>query len=158
MAQAWLPVTVPRVPVGALEFPQVPRLIFLPGMNEITMAQMLIANQIDMAFSFTPANLKLVQGQNQAVITHYDRPPYGYMDWWPIGLGRGLSTTRPAEGSVPRGAQLVKAHRRQRGLLQGAGNPASVHTQHRRVLRLPAVRDQGLGAAQRHGGRHHRPR
>ena len=56
-------------------------------MNEITMAQMMIANQIDMAFSFTPANMKLVQGQNPAVITHYDHPPYGYMDWWPIGLG-----------------------------------------------------------------------
>jgi peptide/nickel transport system substrate-binding protein len=40
-----------------------------------------------MAFSFTPANMRLVQGQNQAVITHYDRPPYGFMDWWPIGLG-----------------------------------------------------------------------
>jgi peptide/nickel transport system substrate-binding protein len=67
--------------------PEVTRLIFLPGMNEITMAQMMIANQIDMAFSFTPANLKLVQSQNPNVITHYDRPPYGYMDWWPIGLG-----------------------------------------------------------------------
>jgi peptide/nickel transport system substrate-binding protein len=72
---------------GFHALPQVPRLIFLPGMNEITMAQMMIANQIDMAFSFTPANMKLVQGQNPNVITHFDRPPYGFMDWWPIGLG-----------------------------------------------------------------------
>ena len=72
---------------GFHALPPVTRLVFLPGMNEITMAQMMIANQIDMAFSFTPANMKLVQGQNPAVITHYDRPPYGYMDWWPIGLG-----------------------------------------------------------------------
>jgi len=72
---------------GFRPLPQVSRLVFLPGMNEITMAQMMIANQIDMAFSFTPANLKLVQGQNSKVITHYDRPPYGFMDWWPIGLG-----------------------------------------------------------------------
>jgi peptide/nickel transport system substrate-binding protein len=72
---------------GFRPLPQVPRLIFLPGMNEITMAQMMIANQIDMAFSFTPANMKLVQGQNPQVITHFDRPPYGFMDWWPIGLG-----------------------------------------------------------------------
>jgi peptide/nickel transport system substrate-binding protein len=72
---------------GFRPLPQVQRLVFLPGMNEITMAQMMIANQIDMAFSFTPANMKLVQGQNQNVITHYDRPPYGFMDWWPIGLG-----------------------------------------------------------------------
>ncbi|HEY3061526.1 MAG TPA: ABC transporter substrate-binding protein [Chloroflexota bacterium] len=72
---------------GFRPLPQVTRLVFLPGMNEITMAQMMIANQIDMAFSFTPANMKLVQGQNPKVITHFDRPPYGFMDWWPIGLG-----------------------------------------------------------------------
>ena len=72
---------------GFHALPQVSRLIFLPGMNEITMAQMMIANQIDMAFSFTPANMKLVQGQNPKVITHFDHPPYGFMDWWPIGLG-----------------------------------------------------------------------
>ncbi len=72
---------------GFHALPQVSRLIFLPGMNEITMAQMMIANQIDMAFSFTPANMKLVQGQNSRVITHFDHPPYGFMDWWPIGLG-----------------------------------------------------------------------
>ncbi|MBV9357254.1 MAG: ABC transporter substrate-binding protein [Chloroflexi bacterium] len=78
---------------GFAPLPQVPRLIFLPGMNEITMAQMLIANQIDMAFSLTSANLKLVQGQNQNIVTHYDHPPYGYMDWWPIGLG--FNTTVP---------------------------------------------------------------
>jgi peptide/nickel transport system substrate-binding protein len=72
---------------GFRALPQVPRLIFLPGMNEITMAQMMIAGQIDMAFSFTPQNMKLVQSQNPNVITHYDRPPYGFMDWWPIGLG-----------------------------------------------------------------------
>jgi peptide/nickel transport system substrate-binding protein len=72
---------------GFRALPQVQRLIFLPGMNEITMAQMMISNQIDMAFSFTPSNMRLVQTQNPAVITHFDRPPYGFMDWWPIGLG-----------------------------------------------------------------------
>jgi len=71
---------------GFRPLPQVQRLIFLPGMNEITMAQMMIANQIDMAFSFAPANLRLVQSQNPKVITHSDQPPYGYMDWWPISL------------------------------------------------------------------------
>jgi peptide/nickel transport system substrate-binding protein len=72
---------------GFRPLPQVQRLVFLPGMNEITMAQMMIANQIDMAFSFTPANMRLVQTQNPSIITHFDRPPYGFMDWWPIGLG-----------------------------------------------------------------------
>ena len=51
------------------------------------MAQKMIANEIDMAFSFTPGNMRAVQAQNPKVITHSDQPPYGFMDWWPIGLG-----------------------------------------------------------------------
>ena len=72
---------------GFRPLPKVERLIFLPGMNEITMAQMMVTNEIDMAFSLTPANMKLVQSQNKKIITSNDKPPYGYMDWWPIGLG-----------------------------------------------------------------------
>ncbi|MCL4499963.1 MAG: ABC transporter substrate-binding protein [Chloroflexi bacterium] len=63
------------------------RLIYLPGMNEITMAEMLITNKIDMAFSLTAANLKLVQQQNPKIVVSLKHPPYGYLDWWPIGLG-----------------------------------------------------------------------
>ena len=73
--------------IGFKELPKVERLIFLPGMNEITMAQKMIANEIDMAFSFTPGNMKAVQAQNKKIITHSDQPPFGFMDWWPIALG-----------------------------------------------------------------------
>ncbi len=83
--------------------PKVERLIFLPGMNEITMAQKMIANEIDMAFSFTPGNLKAVQGQNKKVITHSDQPPYGFMDWWPISLGFNL-TEKPFDDAEIRWA------------------------------------------------------
>jgi len=72
---------------GFQPLPKVERLIFLPGMNEITMAQMMISNEIDMAFSMTPTNMQLIQSQNPKVITHSDQPPYGFLDWWPIGLG-----------------------------------------------------------------------
>ena len=77
--------------IGFKPQPKIDRLIFLPGMNEITMAQKMIANEIDMAFSFTPGNMKAVQGQNKKVITHSDQPPYGFMDWWPISLGFNTS-------------------------------------------------------------------
>jgi peptide/nickel transport system substrate-binding protein len=73
--------------IGFAQLPKIERLISFPGMNEITMAQKMIANEIDIAFSFTPGNLRAVQGQNKKVITHSDQPPYGFMDWWPIGLG-----------------------------------------------------------------------
>ncbi|MCC6630374.1 MAG: ABC transporter substrate-binding protein [Chloroflexi bacterium] len=72
---------------GFKPLPKVERLVFLPGMNEITMAQKMIANEIDMAFSFTPANMRAVQAQNKNVITHSDKAPFGFLDWWPIGLG-----------------------------------------------------------------------
>jgi peptide/nickel transport system substrate-binding protein len=75
------------VKTGFKQLPKVDRLIFLPGMNENTMAQKMVANEIDMAFSFTPGNMRAVQGQNNKIITHSDKPPYGFMDWWPVGLG-----------------------------------------------------------------------
>ena len=78
---------------GFHALPEVERLIFLPGMNEITMAQLLITNEIDMAFSLTVPNYKAVVGQNEKITTHYKgEPPYGYLDWWPVGLG--LNTKR----------------------------------------------------------------
>lgn len=73
--------------VGFQQVPKVERQIYLPGMNEITMAQMCINNEIDMAFSMTPTNMQLIQSQNPKFITHCPRPPFGFTDWWPVGLG-----------------------------------------------------------------------
>jgi peptide/nickel transport system substrate-binding protein len=72
---------------GFKPLPAVERMIWLPGMNEITMAQMSITNDIDIAFSMTPQNMKLIQAQNPKVVTNGDQPPFGFTDWWPIGLG-----------------------------------------------------------------------
>ena len=73
--------------IGFQQLPKVERLIFLPGMDENTMVQMSINNEIDMAFSFTAANMELARSQNPKLTTYSDKPPYGYMDWWPISLG-----------------------------------------------------------------------
>ena len=73
-------------------------------MNEITMAQLLITNEIDMAFSLTVPNYKAVVSQNPNMTTHYyGEAPYGYEDWWPVGLGLNtkrptVSTTRTSDG------------------------------------------------------------
>ena len=72
---------------GFHALPKVERLIFLPGMNEITMAQLLITNEIDMAFSLSVPNFLAVRGQNEKITSHHrGEPPYGYEDWWPSGL------------------------------------------------------------------------
>jgi peptide/nickel transport system substrate-binding protein len=73
--------------IGFQQAPRIERQIHLPGMNEITMAQMCINNEIDLAFSMTPTNMKLIESQNPAFITHCPRPPFGFTDWWPMGFG-----------------------------------------------------------------------
>ena len=73
--------------IGFQPLPRIERQIHLPGMNEITMAQMCIANEIDLAFSMTPSNMKLIQSQNDKFITHNPNPPFGFTDWWPMGFG-----------------------------------------------------------------------
>jgi peptide/nickel transport system substrate-binding protein len=73
--------------IGFQPLPQVERLVFLPGMDENTMVQMIINNEIDLAFSFTATNMELAQSQNPQITTFSDQPPYGFLDWWPMGLG-----------------------------------------------------------------------
>lgn len=72
---------------GFQPLPQIERLVFLPGMDENTMVQLISNNEIDLAFSFTPQNMELAQNQNQAITTFSDEQPFGFLDWWPIGLG-----------------------------------------------------------------------
>lgn len=78
---------------GFHALPKVERLVFLPGMDENTMVQLISSNEIDLAFSFTAQNMELAQSQNPAITTFSDEPPYGFLDWWPIGLG--FNTTIP---------------------------------------------------------------
>ncbi|MEZ4731014.1 MAG: ABC transporter substrate-binding protein [Caldilineaceae bacterium] len=78
---------------GFQQLPRIERLVFLPGMDENTMVQLISNDEIDMAFSFTATNMELAQSQNAAITTFSDQPPYGFLDWWPIGLG--FNTTVP---------------------------------------------------------------
>lgn len=71
---------------GFHDLPQIERLVFLPGMDENTMVQMIINDEIDLAFSFTAQNMELAQAQNDKITTFSDKPPYGFLDWWPISL------------------------------------------------------------------------
>ena len=76
---------------GFHELPKVERMIFLPGMDENTMVQLISNNDIDLAFSLTPQNMELAKGQNDKITTFSDQPPYGFLDWWPISLAFNTS-------------------------------------------------------------------
>jgi peptide/nickel transport system substrate-binding protein len=66
-------------------------MIFLPGMDENTMVQLISNNDIDLAFSLTPQNMELAQSQNDKITTFSADPPYGFLDWWPISLAFNTS-------------------------------------------------------------------
>jgi len=73
---------------GFHELPAPERFIVLPGTDETKMVQMSINNEADLTIDLRPNNITAVQAQNPSVTTWTGtEPPYGYLDWWPIGLG-----------------------------------------------------------------------
>jgi peptide/nickel transport system substrate-binding protein len=67
--------------------PSVERNIWLPFAGEQQAAQALITNQLDAGTGMQPATFPTVFRQNPKIVTHTgQKPPYGYMDWWPISL------------------------------------------------------------------------
>src|SRR6266571_8578818 len=72
---------------GLAPMPRVERNIWLPSAGEQQLAQALITNQVDYSMSMQPATLPTIFRQNPKIITHSgQKPPYGYMDWWPYSL------------------------------------------------------------------------
>jgi peptide/nickel transport system substrate-binding protein len=72
---------------GLAPMPRVERNIWLPSAGEQQLAQALITNQVDYSTSLLPTTLPTVFRQNPKIITHSgQKPPYGYMDWWPYSL------------------------------------------------------------------------
>ncbi len=67
--------------------PTILRNIWLPYVGEQESAQALITNQVDFGGSPQPATFPTVIRQNPKIITHSgQRPPWGYVDWWPLSL------------------------------------------------------------------------
>lgn len=73
---------------GLVDMPAMERIIVLPGSDETTMVQLVINNEVDLTIDLRPANIIAATAQNPNVTTWTgDESPYGYRDWWPIGLG-----------------------------------------------------------------------
>jgi peptide/nickel transport system substrate-binding protein len=72
---------------GIQKLPRVERIILLPVIGEQQTAQGVIANQLDFTYSLQPAGMPAVLKANPKVTTWTgDKPPYGYVDWWPLSL------------------------------------------------------------------------
>jgi len=73
---------------GFKTIPVPQRLIFLPTFDESKMSQLLISNEADISLNISPATMPTLFAQNPKIITHSGQTtPYGYVDWWPSGLG-----------------------------------------------------------------------
>jgi peptide/nickel transport system substrate-binding protein len=72
---------------GLAPLPQIQRNIWLPSVGEQALAQAIIDNKVDTGFPMQPSMLQTIFRENPKVITHSgQKPPYGYVDWWPISL------------------------------------------------------------------------
>ncbi len=73
---------------GFRELPAPERIIVIPGTDETKMVQLIINNEADLTIDLRPNNMKAVLAQNPKVTTWTGKDsPFGYRDWWPIGLG-----------------------------------------------------------------------
>jgi len=73
---------------GFHPLPAPERMIFLPGYDEAKQVEMLINNEVDVALSMQLGNIKAAMDRNPAIASWSGKdPPYGYVDWWPTGLG-----------------------------------------------------------------------
>jgi peptide/nickel transport system substrate-binding protein len=73
---------------GFHALPAPERLIFLPGYDEAKQVELLINNEADVALSMQLGNIKAAMDRNPKIASWSGKnPPYGYVDWWPTGLG-----------------------------------------------------------------------
>ena len=74
--------------IGFQPMPKVERIIFLPTFDETKHAQMMINNEVDVSLNLSSENIQKVLELNPKVNTFSGhKPPFGYKDWWPTGLG-----------------------------------------------------------------------
>lgn len=72
---------------GLAPMPQILRSVWLPNAGEQQTAEAVITNETDTAYDMLPATFPTIFRGNPKIITHTGRkPPYGYVDWWPISL------------------------------------------------------------------------
>jgi peptide/nickel transport system substrate-binding protein len=73
---------------GFHPLPAVQRMVFLPGYDEAKQVEMIINNEVDVTLSMQLGNIQAAMQRNPKVQSWSgSQPPYGYVDWWPTGLG-----------------------------------------------------------------------
>jgi ABC-type transport system substrate-binding protein len=98
------------VKAGLIAEPAVKRIIMVNiggqiGQNMDTVAQRLVNNEFDAALDMRSSVIGNILAQNPKITTHTgNKPPYGYLDWWPNSL---WTNTQLAPYSDPRVRRAV---------------------------------------------------
>ncbi|NCA14307.1 MAG: ABC transporter substrate-binding protein, partial [Proteobacteria bacterium] len=72
---------------GFLPLPLVERILFVPFSDDNRLALLMANNEGDLGFTLLPQIIKPLVEKNKQIISHtFNRPPYGYVDWWPNSL------------------------------------------------------------------------
>ena len=72
---------------GFKPLPEVQKVIYIPARDESGRAQAIITDEVDAAPSISVETIKSIFDQNPNALTWSKRePPYGYLDWCPLGL------------------------------------------------------------------------
>ncbi len=67
--------------------PAILRSVWLPNTGEQQTAQALITNEADTAYDMLPATFPTLFKGNPKITAHTgQKPPFGYVDWWPLSL------------------------------------------------------------------------
>ena len=75
------------VKAGVAPLPAVERYVYLPDQGEQQLVQSIIKNEADLATGIQPSSFPTVlKGNPKARGWGGDKPPYGYVDWWPHSL------------------------------------------------------------------------
>lgn len=73
---------------GFAPLPAPERLVFLPGFDEAKQVEMIINNEVDVTLTMQLGNIQAAMQRNPKVTSWSgNEPPFGYVDWWPTGLG-----------------------------------------------------------------------
>jgi len=75
------------VKAGVAPLPKMERFILLPDLGEQQLVQQIIKNEVDFTTGIQPSSWPTVlKGNPKATSWTGDKPPYGYVDWWPHSM------------------------------------------------------------------------
>ena len=101
------------VKAGISQLPEVKRVIYVNlggqvGQNMDTIAQRVVNNEMDSALDMRSSVIGNILAKNPKITTHAgNKPPFGYLDWWPNSLWMNTQVAPYSDPKVRRAMSLA---------------------------------------------------